>query len=336
MATYYVSTTGSDTTGDGSEGNPWASPGYASGQIASDDEIIIDEGTYSITVNTDNVAGGKVAPTVSCRIVGVNAPVLLVTSGITGMIVRSTTSNARFEFRGLVVDGDNLNVTGISTANDTNSLAAECMAIRCNLGFRGTIYRCLAVNCVAGYGAGNAVGDYFMCVADGCDIGFDRPSTVHGCRAIGCGFGFSNTSSNALLVGSDLLAYDCDTGFRNTSNRRTLLSGVLAASCTTSFNIGVGVTIIHNVAIWDSGGTHPDGVIDLAADPFENASTRNFNLNDVEGGGALLRNVNFPMPGLASTDIYPFRQWVTDSFGDGSGTAGYTGIVAPRNRTLGT
>ena len=45
--TYHVSTTGSDTTGDGSEGNPWRTIGYAIGPASDGDTIIVAAGIYN-------------------------------------------------------------------------------------------------------------------------------------------------------------------------------------------------------------------------------------------------------------------------------------------------
>jgi parallel beta-helix repeat protein len=44
---YYVATTGSDTTGDGSAGNPWATIGYALNQTVCGDTIKVAAGTYN-------------------------------------------------------------------------------------------------------------------------------------------------------------------------------------------------------------------------------------------------------------------------------------------------
>lgn len=60
MATYYVMTTGNDTTGDGSVGNPWATPGKAAGAFAAGDTVFIKAGTYTFTTSTPNIAGGIV------------------------------------------------------------------------------------------------------------------------------------------------------------------------------------------------------------------------------------------------------------------------------------
>ena len=56
---YYVATTGSDTTGDGSQGNPWATIGYAVSQASADDTINVAAGTYAgAVVNEDlNIIG---------------------------------------------------------------------------------------------------------------------------------------------------------------------------------------------------------------------------------------------------------------------------------------
>lgn len=47
-ATYYVSTTGNDSTGDGSIGNPWASCNHA---VNVEDYILWEDGTYTFSTN---------------------------------------------------------------------------------------------------------------------------------------------------------------------------------------------------------------------------------------------------------------------------------------------
>ena len=46
MATYYIAPTGDDTTGDGSEGNPWYNLNYAQNAVGDIDTIICKAGTY--------------------------------------------------------------------------------------------------------------------------------------------------------------------------------------------------------------------------------------------------------------------------------------------------
>jgi hypothetical protein len=80
MADIYVATTGSDSTGTGTSGNPYATPGKAGAVHAGGDRILIKAGTYNISVNTSNVAGGYLTPAAGSagaptRVVGYNATV---------------------------------------------------------------------------------------------------------------------------------------------------------------------------------------------------------------------------------------------------------------------
>ena len=54
-ATYYVATGGSDQTGDGSAGNPWATIEHAIGEVPDGSTILVRPGTYSGRVHLDRV-----------------------------------------------------------------------------------------------------------------------------------------------------------------------------------------------------------------------------------------------------------------------------------------
>jgi parallel beta-helix repeat protein len=55
-STWYVATTGSDSTGDGSEGTPWQTIQHAIDQSSAGDTIIVHDGTYAgATVNKANL-----------------------------------------------------------------------------------------------------------------------------------------------------------------------------------------------------------------------------------------------------------------------------------------
>ena len=56
MATYYIATTGDDSTGDGSQGNPWLTIAHAVTNSAANDTIMVAVGTYSF-VNQNFVDG---------------------------------------------------------------------------------------------------------------------------------------------------------------------------------------------------------------------------------------------------------------------------------------
>jgi nitrous oxidase accessory protein NosD len=53
QTTWYVATTGSDTTGDGTSGNPWATIQHAVNTVAADDTINVAAGTYNENVVID-------------------------------------------------------------------------------------------------------------------------------------------------------------------------------------------------------------------------------------------------------------------------------------------
>ncbi len=53
QTTWYVATTGSDTTGDGSFGNPWRTIQYAVDQSSSGDTIVVAAGQYDESVTVD-------------------------------------------------------------------------------------------------------------------------------------------------------------------------------------------------------------------------------------------------------------------------------------------
>lgn len=99
MATYYISPTGNDTTGNGSSGNPWATISKAVTGSASGDVIVCASGTYTWTAqsfisNRTIVAatpGGAIfdgaSATFQWRLTGSN-----VTVSVTGLVFQNATS----------------------------------------------------------------------------------------------------------------------------------------------------------------------------------------------------------------------------------------------------
>lgn len=57
-------------------------------------------------------------------------------------------------------------------------------------------------------------------------------------------------------------------------------------------------------------------IIEITVDPFVDAANNDFRLNTDANGGAILRANNFRLTDTI-TDVYPFRQYVSDSFGGG-------------------
>jgi hypothetical protein len=85
-ATYYVATNGNDDMGNGSAANPWATPGYASKQLAPGDTLIVRGGTYILTNYYDDMiwtetSGNPTGWITICGEAG-DRPVLLGTSNL--------------------------------------------------------------------------------------------------------------------------------------------------------------------------------------------------------------------------------------------------------------
>lgn len=59
-ATYYVSTTGNDSTGDGSSAKPWKTVGFGTGKMAGGDTLIIKAGTYTDMANFVNSSANRI------------------------------------------------------------------------------------------------------------------------------------------------------------------------------------------------------------------------------------------------------------------------------------
>jgi len=122
LADWYVNISGSDSTGTGSSGAPYATPGKAGSVMAGGDRILIAPGTYTLTNTTANTAGGPLAPLAGSagtpsQVIGYSAiigdldavatfagfPTLAAAVGAAGRPLQLT--NAYCHARNLIVDG---------------------------------------------------------------------------------------------------------------------------------------------------------------------------------------------------------------------------------------
>jgi hypothetical protein len=215
VATYYVATDGDESTGDGSIGNPWATPGYAVGAASSGDTLYIKSGTYTCTTDTPNVSGG---------ILSLGTKVLYIqgydtTPGDFGTAPIIDASGLPGSFTILITDFGNaglfanLTVVGNSTCNGISSsnrlTCLKCSAIDCSDGFAGGLQpcSCYAESCVRGF--------YQLqtdrCTARECTSGFVGGGCTGG-LAIECGTGFAvgyyTATSNCTSVNCTGYAFD--------------------------------------------------------------------------------------------------------------------------------
>lgn len=190
MSYIYVSTTGNDTTGDGSAGNPYATPGKAGSVMAGGDVLRIRAGTYNAPTNTSNVAGGYLTPPAGSAgaptvVEGYNStpgdlddvndwsnsPVLRATGTINWLI--NIPNNYVFT-RNISINGNALATYGLNAGGTNLVLANLKSAGAGNTGFNVasggaaiSFFRCLASGTVTGFGLNGYVVDLADCIATG-------------------------------------------------------------------------------------------------------------------------------------------------------------------------
>jgi hypothetical protein len=319
VATYYVRTTGNDSTGDGSTGNPWATPGKAvDAGLSAADVVKIGPGTYTLTTATPG-AGGPVSISgesenttpIIFQAEDPSDPPVISVGAITSISVFASSSY------GGAVRCEDIHVDGQSNSNITAfNLDATS----------GAAHGCKAIDCTYGFGS-NLSGVFLYCEAEGCDYGFSSSALCFGCTAHDGGVGwlrathavsclaYGNSSHGFYSDGADsgrnqfinCIAYgNGGNGFHLDSYNR----GSYIVACISVGNTGYGYNLANTTGNGlcaliscaaygnTSGATsnYTAGVtninfITLSADPFVNAAAGDFNLNNVSGGGADLRDL---------------------------------------------
>lgn len=319
MADIFVSTSGSDTTGDGSSGNPYATPGKAMGVSSSGDRVCVKSGTYAITGTTPNVAGGPVDVLTGRRLEGYavtpgdlgTAPTITAGAQISTYLVRYTNT-----YNSTVAIVCNINVDGLGNSTITGFLdncnhvraVVMCTASNCTIGFNLTgiegvstwAVGCRAISCGKGF---YALGRATHCVA--C---WAKDCTTHGfhlagghcvaCIASGttAGYGFQGSYGDVF---TNCVADRCSShGFYFTEHNIHLFANCVA---TNNGGYGFSVPFANYPAVKCGGYNNASGnfsnaptalsPITLTADPW--TSTTDFKPNATAGGGAVLRAAGF-------------------------------------------
>jgi len=186
------------------------------------------------------------------------------------------------------------NIIGHSYGNSRNQIS-YCKASQCLLGFSSSSHAlyCEAYNCTTGFSGGEIYG----CVAVGCtSIGFNMglKETISNSVAMSCLTGFSGCD----VVYSNDIAYKCGTGYLQTSQSMAYVN-CIAVGCTqfgfrntnTWMTRYVGCATFGNTAdALDGGYVFLDDVIKCTQNPLLDPDNNDFRLNDLPGGGALLKS----------------------------------------------
>jgi len=218
---------------------------------------------------------------------------LITTSAPNTTLISGSGANIMNSFAFLRVAGTGYtNVNGFSNGNSRNQMMF-CKATDCVTGFslsNAGLYL-EAVNCVTGFSGGTAYG----CVAIGCTTGFTYGLGAN-CSfniAIGCTTGFSTADT----VLHNCIAHNCRTGFI-TNNLGSYYVSCIASTCAVNgFNInGQWNHRYISCASYLSPNSTSNGYADwdvltfLTQSPFVNPDNYDFRLNDLPGGGALLKS----------------------------------------------
>jgi hypothetical protein len=323
----------------GKVGGALASPGFASGQATTSNQVWIKAGTYTLTSTSANVAGGKVSSPAG----GADFPFrwegYQTTRGDKGtrpvIDGGATTGISLFGTGGVLAIFDNLEFTiPDSTSTGLAIINTQCRAIRCKASGVGTgisvssagsdfsLVFCEGANTTSTPFSLAARGLAFGCVAHGSAVaGFTGSNTVN---YVNC-LSFGNTGAG-FSAGNQTIASFCNcTSYGNTGDGFVLTTASTAQmnlvyNCLAVSNGGYGFTAPSTsgkVALINCAGynntsgnknallTNVEGFVTLSADPFVSAST-NFGLNSTSGGGAACRAAGLPgaFPGLASTTGY--------------------------------
>lgn len=304
MADIYVATTGNDTTGTGSSGNPYATPGKAASVAAANDTVYIKSGTYTNSVNTANVSGGYV-----------------------------DTPGAIINFQGYQTTPGDMGTKPIIRAGLTLDWFIRTLGAVTNIAFDGNgfptsggiiqtrfVYFCSVVGVNAPFNACNlVVMSIGVGVARGGN-GLDNCAFAIGVFISACNQGTANGGiQDACII------QDCDFAFVDAQAKnciaRTSTYGFLRTSATNCIADGNAngftpkntdkITPLVNCAGYNNSGYNYDpsttvpvlNFVALSADPFTNSAGGDFSLNTTSGGGAACRATGIPgaFTGIATT-----------------------------------
>lgn len=321
MTTIYVDPSGNDTTGLGTIGSPFASPGKAANVMAPGDTVDVGAGTYVITSGTQNVAGGCIADNrnssgVINRWIGHGTVIFQAGTGLSSVDL-FWTNGQRIYIKNIAVDGNNKTAVNGFNINGNYTNLYQCQSTRCQYGYHvygdNYLHRCLANN-NSSSGFKTEAGTFFWCAArNNTGDGF-YSSTNHeifeNCVAYAnSGWGLSGNYNCLGQIVRHCIAYGNSSGGFNNSGWSGGGRMYAFDSCIAYGNsggpgfLGDGTTLCIGCA---SGNNSPgfsaigiqEGSITLTADPFVNAAAGDFNLNSTAGGGALLvpSAANFQVP----------------------------------------
>lgn len=311
-------------------GGAMASPGKAAGVIVAGNICWIKSGSYTISISTDNVSGGRYRPAGGAsalaftRLLGYQTtrgdrtgtrPAIGVSVSYAGGYAVYTDGNF-MSVENVNVDGSGAaaGFIGFSGNNVTRQYFTDsCKASNCTTGFStlNNVSRCYAVSCTTGFsvivaadnceslnhtGSGFANSGCSFCKAStsgGSAKGFNGCTRYYHCTANGGAAGIFLDQNFGPQVVVDCLASNATVGIDGAATAWSgWISNNAIYNCTTARSSTALARILRE-----------ENTVTLTADPYVSVGTDNLALNNTPGGGAACRAAGIPgvFPGGATT-----------------------------------
>lgn len=310
-------------------------------------------GSFTLVTSTANTSGGPVTPTFPfgfnwnwigySSVRGDNGKATISCGSVTGITVFNFGNNTSLNtIRNLILDGNSGASNRGMDATSRNHVAIDCEFKNfTNIGFYangvGRAVRCKATGCStqpafsggvcqfctatgnSGAGFGNT-GTYINCLSYGntttnghgfTSNGNTGPLCCYSCTAYGNGGNGFYSQAEAAFYVNCLSVGNTGNGFLN-----SLYQGQLVSHCAAYNNVAGNFS-------FSSGPT--ESLITLTGDPFTNAASGDFSLNNTAGAGAACRAAGIPgaFPGGTTTGY----QDVGAVQSSGSGGGGNTIVI---------